>query len=35
MGVDRTELISDVQVVATPPFEWELRERCAFQSPFS
>ncbi|MEX2653873.1 MAG: DUF1326 domain-containing protein [Acidimicrobiia bacterium] len=30
-----TELISDVQVVAAPPFEWELRERCAFQSLFS
>ncbi|MGH8952996.1 MAG: DUF1326 domain-containing protein [Acidimicrobiia bacterium] len=30
-----TELISDVQVVAAPPFEWELREKCAFQSPFS
>lgn len=30
-----TELISDVQVVAAPPFEWELRERCAFQSPFA
>ena len=30
-----TELISDVQVVAAPPFEWELREKCAFASPFS
>lgn len=30
-----TELISDVQVVAVPPFEWNLRERCAFTSAFS
>lgn len=28
------ELISDVVIVATPPFEWSLRERCAFESPF-
>lgn len=30
-----TELISDVQVVAAPPYEWQLREKCAFESPFS
>lgn len=30
-----TELISDVLVVAAPPFEWKLRERCAFQSRFA
>ncbi len=30
-----TELIADALVVAAPPFEWELRERCAFTSPFA
>lgn len=29
-----TELISDVFMVAAPPFQWNLRERCAFESPF-
>lgn len=29
-----TELISDVLVVAAPPFEWNLRQRCAFESSF-
>lgn len=29
------ELISDVIVVAAPPFEWNLRARCAFESPFT
>lgn len=29
-----TELISDVLVVAAPPFKWSLRKRCAFQSSF-
>jgi hypothetical protein len=29
-----TELISDVLVVAAPPFEWKLREQCAFASSF-
>jgi len=29
-----TELISDVLIVATPRFEWKLREQCAFESPF-
>lgn len=33
--VPGTELISDVQVVAAPPFRWNLRERCAFESSFS
>ena len=28
------ELISDVLVVAAPPFKWNLRERCAFESSF-
>ncbi len=30
-----TELISDALVVAAPPFEWELRERCGFTSSFA
>lgn len=30
-----TELISDVIVVAVPPFEWKLRERCGFESQFA
>ncbi len=30
-----TELISDALVVAAPPFDWELRERCAFTSSFA
>lgn len=30
-----TELISEAQVVAVPPFEWRLRERCAFTSAFA
>lgn len=29
-----SELISDVLVVAAPPYEWTLRERCAFESAF-
>lgn len=29
------ELISDLLVVAAPPFEWNLRERCAFRSSFA
>lgn len=32
--VPGTELISDVLVVAAPPFKWNLRERCAFESSF-
>ena len=28
------EMISDVVTVAVPPFEWNLRERCSFQSNF-
>jgi hypothetical protein len=32
--VPGTEMISDVLVVATPPFEWNLRERCSFESSF-
>lgn len=32
--VSGTEMISDVLVVATPPFEWNLRERCSFESSF-
>jgi hypothetical protein len=30
-----TEMISDVLTVTTPPYEWDLRERCSFQSAFS
>jgi hypothetical protein len=30
-----TEMISDVLTVAVPPFEWNLRERCSFESPFT
>lgn len=30
-----THLVSDVNVVAAPPFEWKLRERCAFTSSFA
>jgi len=30
-----TELISDVLVVASPPFQWNLRERCSFESAFA
>ena len=30
-----TELISDLIVVAVPPFDWKLREKCAFASSFS
>jgi len=30
-----TEMISDVLVVAIPPFEWNLRERCSFESSFA
>ncbi len=30
-----TEMISDVLTVAVPPFEWNLRERCSFESPFA
>lgn len=33
--VPGTELISDVLVVAAPPFEWNLRQRCSFQSSFA
>lgn len=29
-----TELISDVISVAAPPFEWNLKEQCAFESSF-
>ncbi len=29
-----TELISDVLSVAAPPFEWNLKEQCAFESSF-
>ena len=29
-----TELISDVLSVAAPPFEWNLKEQCAFASSF-
>lgn len=29
-----TELISDTLVVAAPPFEWNLRQKCAFESSF-
>jgi hypothetical protein len=29
-----TEMISDVLTVDVPPFEWNLRERCSFQSIF-
>lgn len=32
--VPGTEMISDVLVVAVPPFEWSLRERCSFESSF-
>ena len=34
-SVPGTELISDALIVAAPPFEWELRERCAFTSSFT
>jgi hypothetical protein len=30
-----TELVSDVLAVAIPPFEWNLRERCSFESSFA
>jgi hypothetical protein len=30
-----TELTADVLVVAAPPFEWKLREQCAFASSFA
>lgn len=30
-----TEMISDVLVVAAPPFAWNLRERCSFKSSFA
>jgi hypothetical protein len=33
--VSGTEMISDVLTVAVPPFEWNLRERCSFESPFT
>jgi hypothetical protein len=33
--VPGTEMISDVLVVAVPPFEWNLRERCSFESSFA
>ncbi|MEX0796358.1 MAG: DUF1326 domain-containing protein [Acidimicrobiia bacterium] len=33
--VPGTELISDVLVVAAPPFKWNRRERCAFESSFT
>lgn len=33
--VPGTELISDVFAVAAPPFKWNLRERCAFESSFT
>ena len=33
--VPGSELISDVLVVAVPPFKWNLRERCAFESRFT
>lgn len=33
--VDGTEMIADVLTVAVPPFEWNIRERCSFQSPFA
>jgi len=29
-----TEMISDVLTVAVPPYEWNLRERCSFESAF-
>lgn len=29
-----TEMISDVLTVAVPPHEWNLRERCSFESAF-
>jgi hypothetical protein len=32
--VPGTELISDVLAVSAPPFKWNLRERCAFESSF-
>lgn len=32
--VPGTELIADRLIAAVPPFEWDLRERCSFQSPF-
>ncbi len=33
--IQGTELISDVLVVAAPPFEWNLRGKCSFQSGFA
>jgi hypothetical protein len=33
--VGGTEMISDVITVAVPPFEWNLRERCSFESSFA
>lgn len=33
--VPGTELISDIVIVAAPPFEWNLREQCAFESLFA
>ena len=29
-----TEMICDVLTVAVPPYEWNLRERCSFESAF-
>lgn len=34
-NVAGTEMISDVLTVAVPPFEWNLRERCSFESAFT
>ncbi|MFV2000062.1 MAG: DUF1326 domain-containing protein [Acidimicrobiia bacterium] len=33
--VGGTEMISDVLTVAVPPFEWNYRERCSFESSFT
>ena len=33
--VPGTEMISDVLTVTAPPYEWDLRERCSFQSTFA
>lgn len=30
-----SELVSDLIVVSIPPFEWKLREKCAFSSSFA
>ncbi len=30
-----SELISDIHVVAAPPFAWDIRRRCAFASRFA